>query len=114
LRFGPKRYGGFGILVDDGPDQFAHFSNRLEALGGVLAKRLIEDRRERRRHLAEVGPFRLVLEENFNSRLAVERDLAGQHFIKDDSRRVNIDLMLVVAARYLRRHVMDGADALGL
>src|SRR5205823_3592970 len=52
--------------------------------------------------------------QNLAGALAVERHAARQHLVEDDARRIDVDLFVIVPSGDFRRHVVDGADALGL
>ena len=55
-----------------------------------------------------------VLHQHFADALALERHVTGEHFVENDAQGVGVDLPAVAAVGNLGRHVVDGADALGL
>ena len=105
--------GRLGRLADR-LDRLGHLGHAGVAVGRVLGQRLGHDRHVLGRQLAQVGRRRQVLHQDLAGALAVERHPAGQHLVEDDAGGVDVDLLVVVAGRNLRGHVMDRADALRL
>ncbi len=61
-----------------------------------------------------VGLGRQVLHQHLADALALEGHAAGEHLVEDHAQGVDVDLLAVAAVGHLGRHVVDGADALGL
>ncbi len=55
-----------------------------------------------------------MLHQDLARALAVERYPSRQHFVQNNSCRVDVDLFVIVAGGDFRRHVVDGAHALRL
>ena len=55
-----------------------------------------------------------MLHQHLAHALAVERHAAGEQLEEDRAQGVDVELLAVAAVGHLRRHVMHGADALGM
>ncbi len=88
--------------------------NRVEPHGRILGQGSTDHVAQGRAQLFQVGLGRQVLHQHFADALALERHAAGEHFIEHDAQGVDVDFLAVAAVGDLGRHVVYGADALGL
>ena len=84
------------------------------AMVGVFGQRFGHDRSIRLGEHRYIRPGRQVLHQDLVDRLSLERHPAREHLVDDHAHRVNVDRLVILARADLRRHVMTGADALGV
>ena len=89
-------------------------SEALSSGGGVLGQGVVEYGAEVSWQRAEVGLIGEVSIDDFGGGFSLEGHVAGQQFVDDGRRAVDIDLGSIFSSRDFRGHVVDGPDALGL
>ena len=100
--------------VRGGGQQRGQLADGLQAAFGRLGQRAGDGRAVRLFHAAQVRFGREVLHQHFADALAFERHAPGEHLVKNDAQGIDVDFLAVAAVADLRRHVVHGADALGL